>query len=322
MSAAPTATAPAAAPNAAADAASGAIPASSAPRRALVTGASGFVGAALTRRLLADGWEVHLLLRDSSVADALPPQAQVHRHDGNTLQLIDIMRAAAPEVVFHLASLFLAAHKPEDVERLINANLLFATQLVEAMAACGVKKLVNTGTSWEHYQDHPYNPVCLYAATKAAFTALLHYYVEVHQLRVVTLKLFDTYGAGDHRPKVLNLLKRVANEGSSLSMSPGEQLVDLVYIDDVMDAFMLASAQLATQANAIEEYGVSSGKPLPLKDIAALYAQVSGKALNIEWGGRPYREREVMVPWHSYRGVPGWQPTVTLAQGLALFHNA
>ena len=290
------------------------------PRRALLTGASGFVGAALTRRLLADGWQVHVLLRDSSSAGTLPPQAHVHRHDGSTLQLIDIMRAAAPEVVFHLASLFLAAHKPEDVDRLIQSNLLFSTQLVEAMTACGVQKLVNTGTSWEHYEDQAYNPVCLYAATKAAFTALLRYYVEVHPLRVVTLKLFDTYGAGDTRPKVLNLLKRVANEGSSLGMSPGEQLVDLVYIDDVMDAFMLACEQLATQAEAIEEYGVSSGQPLPLKDIAALYAQVSGKPLNIEWGGRPYREREVMVPWHSYRSVPGWQPKVGLAQGLSLFH--
>lgn len=300
---------------------------SAAPRRALVTGASGFVGAALTRRLLADGWEVHLLLREGSSAAALPPegpQLRLHRHDGTTQQLIEIMRAAAPQAVFHLASLFLAAHKPEDVDRLINSNLLFSTQLVEAMAVCGVKQLVNTGTSWEHYEDAAYNPVCLYAATKQAFAVLLRYYVEVHGLRVVTLKLFDTYGAGDTRPKVLNLLKRVALEGTSLGMSPGEQLVDLVYIDDVLDAFMLAYAQLAdgTQLNAMEEYGVSCGDPLPLRDVAALYAQVSGKPLNIEWGGRPYREREVMVPWHSYRSVPGWQPKVSLAQGLALFHNA
>lgn len=291
------------------------------PRRALVTGATGFVGAALVRRLLAEGWQVHVLLRASSCADGLPPQAQVHRHDGSTVQLVEIMRAAAPQVVFHLASLFLATHQPQDVERLVNANLLLGTQLAEAMAACGVRELVNTGTSWEHYQDEAYNPVCLYAATKTAYTALLRYYVEVHGLRVVTLKLFDTYGAGDTRPKVLNLLKRLANEGSTLAMSPGEQLVDLVYIDDVLDAFLLACAQLPTQPQPMEEYGVSSGQPLPLKDIAALYAQVSGKPLAITWGGRPYREREVMVPWHSYRSVPGWHPRVDLARGLALFHH-
>ncbi|MYM90041.1 NAD-dependent epimerase/dehydratase family protein [Rugamonas sp. FT82W] len=300
---------------------------SAAARRALVTGASGFVGAALTRRLLADGWEVHLLLREGSSTAGLPPQGErlrLHRHDGSINQLIDIMRAAAPEAVFHLASLFLATHKPEDVERLINSNLLFSTQLAEAMAACGVRNLVNTGTSWEHYQNADYNPVCLYAATKQAFGALLRYYVEVHGLRVVTLKLFDTYGAGDTRPKVLNLLKRIALEGTSLAMSPGGQLVDLVYIDDVVEAFLMAYAQLAdgTQQTPMEEYGVSSGAPLPLRELAALYAQVSGRPLDIDWGGRPYREREVMVPWHGCRGVPGWRPQVGLAQGLALFHQA
>ncbi|HEX8406096.1 MAG TPA: NAD(P)-dependent oxidoreductase [Duganella sp.] len=296
-------------------------------RRVLLTGASGFVGSALTRRLLEDGWDVHLLLREGSAADGLPLEGErlhIHRHDGGTVQLIEIMRAAAPEAVFHLASLFLATHKPEDVERLIHSNLLFSTQVAEAMAACGVRRLVNTGTSWEHYEDADYNPVCLYAATKQAFAALLHYYVECHGLRVVTLKLFDTYGAGDTRPKVLNLLKRIALEGTSLGMSPGEQLVDLVYIDDVIDAFMLAYEQLADgrQQAAMEEYGVSCGAPLPLREIAALYAQVSGKPLAIDWGGRPYRDREVMVPWHSYRSVPGWRPKVDLATGLALFHQA
>jgi len=292
-------------------------------RRALLTGGSGFIGAALTRRLLAEGWQVHLVLRSSSSADSLPeaaPRLQLHRHDGSTQQLAQIVRAAAPDVVFHLASLFLAEHKLEDVERLIHANLLFSTQLVEAMAACGVQRLVNTGTSWEHYQDQDYNPVCLYAATKQAFSAILRFYSEARGLRVVTLKLFDTYGAGDRRPKVLNLLKRLANEGIALDMSPGEQLVDLVYIDDVLDAFLLAERQLDTQSSPMEEYGVSSGRPLALREIAALYAQVSGKPLNIAWGGRPYRGREVMVPWQSYRPLPGWQPKVDLAQGLALFH--
>ncbi|XLZ69001.1 NAD(P)-dependent oxidoreductase [Massilia sp. SR12] len=296
-------------------------------RRALLTGASGFIGAALTRRLLADGWQVHLVLRPDSATDALPvgaPDLHLHRHDGSTLQLVEIMRGAAPDAVFHLASLFLAAHQPQDVERLVQANLLFSTQLAEAMAQCGVRLLVNTGTSWEHYEDADYDPVCLYAATKHAFSALLQYYVACHGLRVATLKLFDTYGPGDSRPKVLNLLKRLANEGRSLAMSPGGQLIDLVYIDDVLEAYVQAWAMLAEgrQAAPLAEYGVSSGAPLPLRELAELYGRVSGKTLAIDWGGRPYRPREVMLPWTRCQALPGWRPRVALADGLARFHQS
>jgi nucleoside-diphosphate-sugar epimerase len=296
-------------------------------RRALLTGASGFIGARLAQRLVDDGWEVHLVLRPDSASAALPtpgPRLCLHRHDGSTTGLLNIMRAAAPQAVFHLASLFLAQHQPQDVERLVQANLLFSTQLAEAMAQCGVRLLVNTGTSWEHYEDADYDPVCLYAATKHAFSALLRYYTACHGLRVATLKLFDTYGPGDTRPKVLNLLKRLANEGSQLAMSPGGQLIDLVYIDDVLDAYVQAWRVLAdgTQAEAMADYGVSSGAPLPLRELAALYAQVSGQALAIDWGGRPYRPREVMVPWTRYQVLPGWQPKVALADGLARFHQS
>lgn len=300
--------------------------AATAPRRALVTGASGFVGAALARRLVADGWQVHLLLRAGSDAGGLErigPQLRIHRHDGSTVQLVEIVREAAPQAVFHLASLCLTQHTPADVERLIQSNLLFSTQLAEAMALNQVRWLVNTGTSWQHYDNGGYNPVCLYAATKEALNALLRYYVECHGLRVVTLKLFDTYGPGDTRPKMLNLLRRIALEGTSLAMTPGEQQVDLVHVDDVVNAFVLAYEELAAgrQPQAMAEYGVSSGQPLRLRDLAALYAEVSGKPLAIEWGGRDYRPREIMVPWDGYRTVPGWTPQVDLATGLARFHQ-
>jgi nucleoside-diphosphate-sugar epimerase len=295
-------------------------------RHALLTGASGFIGAALAQRLLRDGWEVHLLLRPGSDAGDLTqalPQLRVHRHDGSTADLVAIVAAAAPQVVFHLASLFLAQHTHDDVRRLIESNLLFSTQLSEAMAANAVRLLVNTGTAWQHYDNDGYNPVNLYAATKEAFAALLRYYVECHGLRVCTLKLFDTYGPGDKRPKLLNVLKRAALDGTPLAMSPGEQLIDLVYIDDVVEAFILAFEQLASGAQqaAMADYGVSSGAALPLREIAALYGRVTGKPLTIEWGGRPYRPREVMLPWTNYRSVPGWRPLVDLATGIARFHG-
>ncbi|UMR31621.1 NAD(P)-dependent oxidoreductase [Massilia sp. MB5] len=286
----------------------------------LLTGASGFIGAALAHRLVREGWQVHLLLRPGSGREGLDdPALHIYEHDGSTAGLIEIVRQAAPQGVFHLASLFLAQHTAADIERLVQSNVLFSTQLAEAMAANGVKLLVNAGTSWQHYADGDYNPVCLYAATKQAFEAILRYYAECAGLRVCTLKLFDTYGPEDKRPKLLHLLKKTAQAGTALAMSPGCQLIDLVYIDDVLDAFLLAYGRLQSgaQEEAMAAYGISSGAPLPLKELAALYSQVSGLPLDIEWGGRPYRLREVMVPWTRYPQLPGWHPKISLAEGIA-----
>lgn len=290
---------------------------------ALITGASGFVGSHLARHLQQQGWQIHLLLRPDSALPALLNEVpcQVHRYDGSTDSALQAVADSRPTVVFHLASLFLSQHQSRDVAPLMASNVLFGSQLLEAMQVHGVTRLMNTGTSWQHYQNADYNPVCLYAATKQAFEAVLHYYVAAHGLRAITLKLFDTYGPADPRPKLFHLLQKTAQAGQPLDMSAGEQLIDIVHIDDVCAAYQLAAQRLLNDlAQGHESYAVSSGQPLPLKDLVALYAQVTGQNVPINWGARPYRPREVMQPWHSGQPVPGWQPRIALAEGMRRVH--
>ncbi len=287
---------------------------------ALVTGASGFVGGHLARRLVRDGWNVHILTRPESRLQGAPEfsRAAVHVHDGSTEGMTSCVGAAKPDVVFHLASLFLSQHLGKDVTPLIESNVLFGTQLLDAMRASNVTRIINTGTSWQHYDDADYNPVCLYAATKEAFEAILEYYVQAEGFQAITLKLFDTYGPGDTRPKLFNLLRKASSTGEALDMSAGEQLIDLVYIDDVIDAYVVAAQRLLGDALARHErYAVSSGRPLPLKNLVETYAKVANRPVNVNWGARPYRAREVMVPWSNGQLIGGWRPRVSLAEGLA-----
>lgn len=292
-----------------------------ASRKALLTGATGFIGSHVARRLVESGWSVHVILRvdaDVSPITGILDRLTIHRHDGSTEGLEEIVRQAAPDMVFHLASLFLAQHRPEDVEPLVRSNVLFGAQLLEAMVKHGVHRLVNTGTSWQHYESRDYSPVNLYAATKQAFEDILRYYTEAASLRGISLKLFDSYGPGDTRPKLFTLLRRVAEQKEQLAMSPGEQLIDLVYIDDIVDCFILAAERLMTGAvTCHESYAVSSGAPVRLRELVEVYGRVLGKPLPIEWGGRPYRPREVMVPWNTGESLPGWRPKVGLEEGIA-----
>ena len=289
------------------------------PRKALITGGTGFIGSALCRRLVTDGWDVHLVVRNESAfsqLDGILDRITLGVHDGSTEGIQAILRKTKPTTVFHLASLFLVEHKPADIEPLIQSNIVFGTQLVEAMAANGVYELVNTGTSWQHFESHEYNPVCLYAATKQAFENILTFYVKVTPLRVITLKLFDTYGPNDPRNKLFNLLRRAAKTQVPLAMSPGEQLVDLVYLDDVVEAYLEAARRLSEPEVQQEAYAVSSGSPIRLKELVQIYSRVTGIPVPVEWGHRPYRFREVMIPWNKGPSLPGWLPRTNIEEGI------
>jgi nucleoside-diphosphate-sugar epimerase len=292
---------------------------------ALVTGATGFIGSHLTRRLIMDGWAVHIIVRFDSSLELLQDMRDkifIHYHDGSTINLMGIVNKSRPDTVFHLASLFLAQHDSGDVEKLIRSNILFGTQLLEAMAVHGVTKLINTGTSWQHYQNCDYNPVCLYAATKQAFEMIIDYYVGVFSFKAISLKLFDTYGPDDPRPKIFNLLKKVEADNVTLEMSPGEQLIDLVYIDDVINAFLLANEQLGKSSLSMHQrYMVSSNNPITLKDLVKKYEDIIGKKLPINWGGRSYRPREVMIPWNNGELLPCWSPVVSLEEGIKMTYK-
>jgi nucleoside-diphosphate-sugar epimerase len=99
-------------------------------------------------------------------------------------------------------------------------------------------------------------------------------------------------------------------------MSPGEQKIDLVHIDDVVNAFISAYDLFNKKEIKHNKYGVSSGRQIKLKDLINLYENVTGNEILVEWGGRPYRKREVMEVWRSFKKLPNWKCNITLEEGL------
>jgi len=286
-------------------------PAPTKPGRALITGASGFVGSRLVRRLVKDGWETASLLRPTSKTGELGPEGErlrFIRAEGGFDALAAIMDEFRPTHVFHTAACTFHDYQPAQVHQFVNTNIGFGTVVVEAMLAKGVRHLVNTGTSWQHYEGAPYSPVNLYAATKQAFEDLLQYYVEARGLQVVTLKLFDTYGTGDPRPKLLNLLANARASQRQLPLSPGEQLLDLVWVEDVVRAYVQAAGMFGSGPGFHRSYGLSSRDRMTLRRFVDLYRETTGEAVPVLLGARPYRMREVMVPWTG-QSLPGWTPT-------------
>ncbi len=288
--------------------------------RALVTGATGFVGGHLVRRLARDDWDVHAVVRRASDDPLVRPvaaAASVHQHDGSTDGLAAIVKRAAPAVVFHLASRFVAEHQAADVEPLVRANVVFGAQLLDAMRSAGVTRIVNAGSAWQHYGNREYSPVSLHAATKQAFVDLLVYYVEARAFRAVTLELTETYGPGDRRQKLIPIMLDAEQSGRELSMVRGETPLDFVHVNDAVEAFVLAARRLLAPGEPRHEvFAVRSAAPVAARDLFAFWAKARGIPVRARWDDRALRARVVLEPWTQGTVLPGWTPRVSLDEGL------
>lgn len=277
-------------------------------KKILVTGATGFVGSNLSRKLLELDCKVSIISKKEfgyQNIEYIKENLDIFEYDGDILDLIEYMKKKKFDGVFHLASLFIAEHQSKDVDDLIDSNIKFGTQLLEAMKESKTSLLIDTGTSWQHYENEEYNPVDLYAATKQAFQDIIKYYTEAENIRCITLKLFDTYGETDKRPKLINLLMKSKKEKIKLEMTEGNQMIDLVYIDDVINNFIFAYNYLLNNKEIIyEKYGVATGEVNTLKKVVELFQITEENTIIVDWGKRVYRKREVMVPWKDYKTLP------------------
>jgi nucleoside-diphosphate-sugar epimerase len=282
---------------------------------AVVTGATGFLGWALTRALAGQGWDVHAVVRSSSDRDRLPLGVTAHVDDGTTEGLVAALAPVEADVCFHLASYFVGRHAPADVVPLVEANVAFTARLAEAVAGPRAPLMVNAGTAWQHVEGAAYRPAALYAATKQAGVDILRFHADAGLLRVVSLALYDTYGPGDPRPKLLNQLRTAQRCGEPLAMSPGEQLIDLVYVDDVAEA-VLAAADAGEQSVSFAEFAVASGAPVSLRELVAMVEEVTGRPVPVRWGALSYRSNEMLTYWDVAPVLPGWKPQVGLEEGI------
>ena len=289
--------------------------------RALVTGATGFLGGHLVRTLVDRGVTVHALVRPGpKVANLAEQSLTIHEVTGRAGDMsgdVEIaVERARPDVCFHLATHFVAQHASDDVAALAEANIELPMRVADALARIGPARFVNTGTGWQHVGGAEYRPNSLYSATKQAFDDVLAYYSWAGQLEVVTLRIFDSYGPDDPRGKVLSALLRATAGGEPLEMSSGRALIDLVHVDDIVEALILA-ASTPVAPGAPTRYSLSSGAPLRVRELVDLVSEVTGREVPVQWGARPDRPDEMREPWDAGPPLPGWKPRVGLRDGIA-----
>jgi UDP-glucose 4-epimerase len=292
----------------------------------LVTGAGGFIGGCLVRRLLASGSGVHVLLQGEIPwrLRGLAERVTVHRGDvRDAAGVSGVVSRVAPRVVFHLAA-HGAYESQSDARAIFETNLIGSQHVFAASAAAGVELVVNAGSSSEYgFKREPMRetdrlePGSLYAAAKAAQTHLGTVMARRGPTAVVTLRLFSVYGPWEEPTRLMPTLLRRARAGLPLEMAAPDTAHDFVYVEDVLDALVDVERLRGLSGHV---FNLGTGVQSTLRDVVAAVQETVGGRSEVRWGAMPARRWDT-DRWQAdvsrARGVLGWSARHTLRQGLA-----
>jgi nucleoside-diphosphate-sugar epimerase len=297
-------------------------------RRVVVTGATGFVGANLARRLLVDGHAVHVLVRPGYTGWRLADiQSDVRLHVVGLDDRAGIERAVAeikPEWIFHLA-VHGAYSSQTDVHRIFQTNVLGTVNLVEACLLTGFGAFVNTGSSSEYgFKDHPpseqewLEPNSHYSVTKVATTQYCRFTAQSRKLHMPTLRLYSVFGPYEEPTRLLPTVMVRALEGELPPLVNPRIARDFVYVDDVVEAYLLAATTHQREPGAV--YNVQT----TLEDVVACVQRVAGVTATPSWGSMPDRKWDTTSWVADNRKIVaelGWSPRYDFEQGFRLMRD-
>jgi nucleoside-diphosphate-sugar epimerase len=295
-------------------------------KRVLITGATGFVGSNLCRRLLNEGHEVFCLLRPEHEPwriEGIRADVRIHTVDlMDQVRLSTLVSEVRPEWIFHLAA-YGAYSWQADLDRLIRTNLLSTINLMQACLETGFEIFINTGSSSEYgLKDHApaptesIDPNSYYAVTKASATLFCRYTASRFHLPVPTLRLYSVYGPFEEPGRFIPTLIVRGLEGSLPPLVDPLVARDYVYVRDVEDAYVrLASQPLGTNGDI---FNVGTGTQTTIAEVVELARRVLGLSAAPEWGSMPRREWDTSI-WRADNRTlvaRGWQPHVNLETGF------
>lgn len=300
-------------------------------KKVLLTGAGGFIGSHLTRRLLEEGAEVHVLLREDTgrfrLRDVIEKLNLWHGDLRDFQSICSCLRNAKPKIIFHLAAFRNVSRDPELIEPIVEMNMKGTLNLLEGVMKekITLECFVNTGSAEEYgngpvpfIEDQREKPVSPYSASKVAVT---HFCQMLHRsigFPIVTLRPFLVYGPNQDPDMFIPSLIKHCLEGRDFPMTEGVQTREFTYIDDITEAYILA-AQCSRAAG--EVINIGNGIECRIRDVAEKIMHMMENPMRLLVGALPMRSGETEHFFCSNkkaRELLGWSPKVDLDEGLKI----
>lgn len=261
-------------------------------KRALVTGAGGFIGKRLVESLDASGWEIHATVRPGTKApEAFYLSEHIHVHEVDIADpegMRSLLRNSKPEYVFHLAASLVASGSALPLEALIRSNVLGVANMLEAISETPVDSAIFMGSCLEYGpKSQPITetelcvPIESYGVTKLTGTLLAQAAGRAKGLPVRIFRLFTPFGPGSQEGRLITEIVTRSLKNKPLLLSHPTVSRDFIYVDDVVDLLIEASGR--TDLPKGEIYNVGSGNSVTIEEAVVVAMQETKSVSSVKW---------------------------------------
>jgi UDP-glucose 4-epimerase len=297
--------------------------------RVLVTGATGFIGSHLCRRLLADGAKVHVL---TSTVSSVYPVRLVDIRDRITLYggnlndsgaMDSVVESADPEIVFHLGAYTHVGKSWHRVDECVQTNVHGTVNLLQVLARSDYRRFVYTSTS-EVYgdvavpfsEDSVVEPLSPYSVSKYAAERFCRMFHKGRGWPIVVVRPFSAYGPAQSPDRIIPEIIVKALRGERLALTEGRQTREFNYVEDLADGFVRAATAPDVEG---EVFNIGGGQEISMRDLAVTILDLMDNPITAEFGALANRPNEI---WSMRADVGkaterlGLRPARPLRQGL------
>lgn len=283
-------------------------------KHVFITGANGFIGANIVRKLTLKGYNVHVLNRSPNISWRLKNIAKsvtVHQGDITNLKSLEkILLKSKPDFIVHLAAYGAYPHQT-DIKKIFEVNTVGIINLLEASKKIPYKCLINAGSSSEYgskdkamKEDNSCNPISYYAATKLASTNICKIFADINNKPIVTFRLFSAYGPYEEPSRFIPTIIKSLIKKEKINITPGNQRRDFIYVEDISNAFLKALT-LGKKIQG-EIINLGTGKEYTNDEIVKKLFYLTNKKTAINKGEYPKRS------WD----VPHWKADMSKAKKI------
>lgn len=292
----------------------------------LITGATGFIGACLARRLIKSQTNIHIILRPNSntwrIKNILN-KLNLHYVDLiDTRKVEKIVKKIKPQIIYHLAA-YGAYPFQKDAKNILMADIFGTLNLINACIKVGFKIFINTGSSSEYgnktqsmSEEDLLEPNSYYAVAKAAQTLLCQYLSHENKLPIITLRPFSVYGPYEESSRLVPTLINNCLKNKDLSLASPQTARDFIFIEDMINAYLKVACYPNLSGHI---FNIGTGQQSTLQEIVSLVIKLTKAKVKQNWGTMPGRSFDTNI-WladiSKAKKLFKWQPRYNLEEGL------